>query len=77
MFEMLHVICQCLIQVAVPAENGISANTVLKEMLAHIEPTLLSCAADEAYNRCKVYNALDTHPPDVDILIPPCRNAHL
>jgi len=77
MFEMLNVICQCLIQVAVLTENGISDNTVLKDVLAHIEPTLLSCVADEAYNRRKVYNALNTHPTDVEILIPHCRNAHL
>jgi hypothetical protein len=75
--EEHNMICQCLIQVAVLTENGISANAVVKDMLAHIEPTLLSCVADEAYDWRKVYNRLNTHPPDVEILIPPCRNAHL
>lgn len=46
-------------------------------MLAQIEQTLLACAADGAYDKRKVYDALNEHSPDVEILIPPRKNAHI
>jgi hypothetical protein len=46
-------------------------------MLEQIEQTLLSCAADGAYDKRKVYDALNTHSPEVEILIPPRKNAHI
>jgi hypothetical protein len=58
-------------------ENRISDDAVVKEMLAQIEETLLSCAGDGAYDKRKVYEALNQHSPDVDILIPPRKNAHI
>jgi Transposase DDE domain len=57
--------------------NNISDDAVVKEMLAQIEQTLLSCAADGAYDKRKVYDALNEHSPEVDILIPPRKNAHI
>ncbi len=65
------------IQVVVLTENSISDDAVVKEMLEQIEQTLLSCAADGAYDKRKVYNALNEHSPEVDILIPPRKNAHI
>jgi hypothetical protein len=65
------------IQVAVLTGNNTSDDAVVKEMLAQIEQTLLSCAADGAYDKRKVYNALDEHSPEVEILIPPRKNAHI
>ena len=65
------------IQVAVLTGNNTSDDAVVKEMLAQIEQTLLSCAADGAYDKRKVYNALDAHSPEVEILIPPRKNAHI
>jgi len=58
-------------------ENSISDDAMVKEMLAQIEETLLSCAGDGAYDKRKVYEALNEHSPDVDILIPPRKNAHI
>lgn len=58
-------------------ENRVSDDAVVKEMLEQIEETLLSCAADGAYDKCKVYEALNEHSPEVDILIPPRKNAHI
>src|SRR6266540_857156 len=59
------------IQVVVLTENGISDDAVVNEMLEHIEQTLLSCAADGAYDKRRVYTALNQHSPEVKILIPP------
>jgi len=65
------------IQVAVLTGNSTTDDAVVKEMLAQIEQTLLSCAADGAYDKRKVYDALNEHSPDVEILIPPRTNAHI
>ena len=65
------------IQVAVLTENSISDDAVVKEMLEQIEQTLLSCAADGAYDKRRVYDVLNAHSPDVEILIPPRKNAHI
>ena len=58
-------------------ENSVSDDAVVKEMLKQIEATLLACAGDGAYDKRKVYEALNEHSPDVDILIPPRKNAHI
>lgn len=65
------------IQVAVLTENSVSDDAVVKDMLDQIEQTLLSCAADGAYDKRKVYDALNEHSPEVEILIPPRKNAHI
>jgi hypothetical protein len=65
------------IQVAVLTCNSTSDATVVKEILAQIEQTLLSCAADGAYDKRNVYEALDEHSPEVEILIPPRKNARI
>jgi IS5 family transposase len=65
------------IQVVVLTENGISDDAVVKDMLAQIEQTLLSCAADGAYDKRRVYAALNNHSPEVEILIPPRKNARI
>jgi hypothetical protein len=58
-------------------ENSVSDDAVVKKMLDQIEETLLACAADGAYDKRKVYETLNAHSPDVDILIPPRKNAHI
>lgn len=65
------------IQVVVLTENGISDDAVVKQMLEQIEPSLLACAADGAYDKRRVYQALHAHSPDVEILIPPRKNARI
>jgi IS5 family transposase len=65
------------IQVAVLTENSISDDAVVKQMLEQIEQTLLSCAADGAYDKRRVYEALKAHSPEVEILIPPRKNARI
>jgi IS5 family transposase len=58
-------------------ENSVSDDAVVKEMLEQIEETLLSCAGDGAYDKRKVYKALNEHSPQANILIPPRKNAHI
>jgi len=65
------------IQVVVLTENSVSDDTVVKDMLAQIEQTLLACAADGAYDKRRVYDALNEHSPEVEILIPPRKNARI
>jgi len=62
---------------AVLTENSVSDDAVVKEMLKQIEETLLACAGDGAYDKRKVYEALNEHSPNVEILIPPRKNAHI
>ena len=58
-------------------ENSVSDDAVVKELLAQIEETLLACAGDGAYDKRKVYDALNEHSPEAAILIPPRKNAHI
>lgn len=58
-------------------KNSVSDDTVVKELLEQIEQELLACAADGAYDKRKVYAALNEHSPEVDILIPPRKNARI
>ena len=65
------------IQAVVLTDNSISDDMAVKPMLEQIEQTLLACAADGAYDKRKVYQALNQHSPQVDILIPPRKNARI
>ena len=65
------------IQTVILTENSISDDAVVKDMLAQIEQILLSCAADGAYDKRKVYDVLNKHSPACDILIPPRKNARI
>jgi len=65
------------IQVVVLTENSVSDDSVVKDMLAQIEQTLLACVADGAYDKRRVYDALNEHSPEVEILIPPRKNARI
>jgi IS5 family transposase len=58
-------------------ENSVSDDAVVRELLEQIEEALLSCAGDGAYDKRKVYDALNEHSPNADILIPPRKNAHI
>ena len=65
------------IQAVCLTENNVSDDAVVKELLEQIEQTLLACAADGAYDKRKVYDALIKHSPAVEILIPPRKNARI
>ena len=65
------------IQAVLMTENSVSDDAVVKELLEQIEQTLLACAADGAYDKPKVYDALNKHSSEVEILIPPRKNARI
>ena len=65
------------IQAVTLTKNSVSDDAVVKELLEQIEQTLLACAADGAYDKRKVYDALNRHSPEVKILIPPRKNARI
>jgi hypothetical protein len=65
------------IQAVLLTENNVSDDATVKELLEQIEQTLLACAADGAYDKRKVYDALNEHSPEVEILIPPRKNARI
>ncbi len=65
------------IQAVLLTKNNISDDATVKELLEQIEQPLLACAADGAYDKRKVYDALNKHSPDVRILIPPRKNARI
>jgi hypothetical protein len=65
------------IQGVILTENSVSDDTVVKELLEQIEQSLLSCAADGAYDKRKVYQALNQHSPKAEVLIPPRKNARI
>jgi hypothetical protein len=65
------------IQAVLLTENSISDDATVKELLEQIEQELLACAADGAYDKRKVYDALNKHSPEVEIWIPPRKNARI
>jgi len=65
------------IQAVLLTENSVSDDATVKELLEQIEQTLLACAADGAYDKRKVYDALNKHSPEAKILIPPRKNARI
>ena len=65
------------IQAALLTENSVSDDQGAQELLKQIEETIIDFAADGAYDTRRVYNALNTHSPNVRILIPPRKGAHI
>jgi len=65
------------IQAVLLTENSVSDDAAVKELLRQIEQELLACAADGAYDKRKVYDALNEQSPTVEILIPPRKNARI
>ena len=65
------------IQAVLLTENSISDDEAVERLLEQIEQTIVDFAADGAYDKRKVYDRLNAHSPDVNILIPPRKNAHI
>jgi hypothetical protein len=65
------------IQAVLLTENSVSDDAVVKVLLEQIEHSLLACAADGAYDKRKVYDALNKHSSEVEILVPPRKNARI
>lgn len=65
------------IQAVLLTENSVSDDQAVEQLLAQIEHTILDFAADGAYDKRKVYAGLNAHSPNVNILIPPRKNARI
>lgn len=65
------------IQAVILTENSVSDDAAVKVLLEQIEQDIINFAADGAYDKRKVYDLLNAHSPDVNILIPPRKNAHI
>jgi len=65
------------IQTAILTENNVSDDVAVEALLEQIEQEISRFAADGAYDKRKVYDALNEHSPDVNILIPPRKNARI
>ena len=65
------------LQAVILTENSVSDDEAVKALLEQIEQEIGKFAADGAYDKRKVYDQLNTHSPEVDILIPPRKNARI
>jgi hypothetical protein len=65
------------IQAVILTEKSVSDDAVVEVLLEQIEQDIVNFAADGAYDKRKVYDRLNTHSPDVNILIPPRKNARI
>lgn len=65
------------IQAVLLTENNVSDDTAVEVLLEQIEQEIAKFAADGAYDKRKVYDCLNAHSPDVNILIPPRKNARI
>jgi len=65
------------IQAVLLTENNVSDDAAVGILLGQIEPEIVNFAADGAYDKRKVYDRLNAHSPNVNILIPPRKNARI
>jgi hypothetical protein len=65
------------IQAVILTENSVSDGDVVKTLLQQIEQDVAKFAADGAYDKRKVYDSLNAHSPEVNILIPPRKNTRI
>ena len=65
------------IQAVILTENSVSDGDAVETLLQQIEQEIDKFAADGAYDKRKVYDSLNAHSPEVDILIPPRKNARI
>ena len=65
------------IQAVLLTENNVSDDQAVAHLLGQIEQEIIKFAADGAYDKRKVYDAVNEHSPNADILIPPRKNARI
>ena len=65
------------VQAVILTENSVSDGDAVETLLQQIEQEIDKFAADGAYDKRKVYDSLNAHSPEVDILIPPRKNARI
>jgi hypothetical protein len=65
------------IQAVLLTENNVSDDAAVEKLLEQIEQAITTFAADGAYDKRKVYDGLTAHSPEVNIVIPPRKNARI
>jgi hypothetical protein len=65
------------IEAALLTENSVSDGDAVEALLPQIEQDIVTFAADGAYDKRKVYDSLNAHSPEADILIPPRKDARI
>ena len=65
------------IQAVILTDNSVSDDDAVETLLEQIEQPMTNFAADGAYDKRKVYDHLNRHSPQVNILIPPRKNARI
>jgi hypothetical protein len=65
------------IQAVILTENSVSDDATVEILLEQIDQEIINFGADGAYDKRKVYDSLNAHSPDVNILIPPRKNARI
>jgi hypothetical protein len=65
------------IQAAALTENSVSDDAMVEPLLKQIEQPIQRFAADGSYDKRKVYDSLNQHAPEADVLIPPRKNARI
>jgi hypothetical protein len=58
-------------------ENNVSDADMVEPMLKQIDQPIDHFAGDGSYDKRKVYNSLNRHAPQAEVLIPPRKNAHI
>jgi len=64
-------------QAVLLTENNGSDDQAVEGLVEQIEQTIIDFAVDGACDKRKVYDSLNAHSPDVNILIPPRKNARI
>lgn len=65
------------IQAAVLTTNGISDDQMVEPLLKQIAQPIDHFAGDGGYDKRKVYDSLNKHAPEAEVLIPPRKNARI
>lgn len=79
-WRKVHLAVDCasgLVMAVAVTEARVHDSTVVEPLLAAVECPLASVAADGAYDRRRVYEALVRHSSGVQIAIPPRRDARI
>ena len=65
------------IEAVVLTENSVSDAAMVEPLLNQIDQPIDHFAGDGSYDKRKVYDSLNQHAPQAEVLIPPRKNAHI
>ena len=65
------------IQAVALTENSVSDADMVEPLLNQIDQPIDRFAGDGSYDKRKVYDSLNQYAPQAEVLIPPCKNAHI